>query len=86
MAETVGLVQKLIVTTTGGGACVRIGPNPTFTELFVIMPRTSDTQDVIAWKASVINALAAAQVEGREVKIVHQTWNAAVEGLHIEPV
>jgi hypothetical protein len=83
MAETTGLVQRLsIIGKTA--TCVWIGANPTNTEALVVTNDGSAGDSAFA--ASMIEALAAASANYRQVVAVHGDSDSKITSLRIEPV
>ena len=74
---TTGIVQRLTILETGF-ACVYIGPAPTNVEAFSISKSNSDTPTDLAWKASMVGAIAAAMTSGRLVQVKHQDTGAEI--------
>jgi hypothetical protein len=82
MAETTGLVQKLVVGASF--SCAWIGPQPTNSELLLI---TSDgSASAAAFAASLVDTLSAAQANYRPVVAVHASNDAKITSLRIDPV
>jgi hypothetical protein len=75
MAQTTGFVQRLIVGTAA--ACAQIGPSPTNVELLIISTSSADDAATLAFKASMVDSLAAAMAARREVVATHDD-NASV--------
>lgn len=83
MAETAGLVQRLSILTDSL-TCVWIGPTPDNTEILLV---TNDGSSVDASFAnSMIDALAAASTNYREVVAVHGDSDSTITSVRIEPI
>jgi hypothetical protein len=83
MAETTGLVQRLsIVGKTA--TCVWIGPNPSNTTALLITNDGSAGDSAFA--ASLIEALAAASANYRQVAALHGDSDSKITSLRIDPV
>lgn len=87
MAETAGLVQKLTFTQFGSTSygCVWIGPTPSNTEFLFIKRLNADAENVGALKNSMMDALATAMVNRREVVAIHGNSDAIITALRIDP-
>jgi hypothetical protein len=83
MAETTGLVQRLSILSETI-TCVWIGPNPNNSEALVVTHNGSATDSAFA--TSVIQALAAASTNYRQVVAVHGNSDSKITSLRIEPV
>jgi hypothetical protein len=78
MAQTVGPIQRLKVTSPPILAWVYVGPTATNTELFaVVEPNNSGPEDAAAY-ASMVDALSAAFVTRRDVIITHDPNQALI--------
>ncbi len=82
MAETTGLVQKLIVGEIF--SCVWIGPTANNVEVLLVQDEGTPTSS--AYAGSVIKTLAAAMTNYRAVVAVHGDSDAKITALRIEPV
>jgi hypothetical protein len=83
MAETTGLVQRLSLLSSTL-TCVWIGPNPNNTEALLVTNDGSAGDSAFA--ASMLEALAAASTNYRQVVAVHGDSDSKVTSLRIEPV
>lgn len=83
MAETTGLVQRLSILSSTL-TCVWIGPNPSNTEALMVTNNGSVGDSAFA--ASIIEALAAASTNYRQVVAVHGASDSKITSLRIEPV
>lgn len=86
MAETKGLVQQLKVTPALVIAWVWIGPTPTNTEVLYILRPSDAAANVGEFQNSMVDALAAALVNRREVAAIHGESDAEITTLRIDPV
>ena len=84
MAETVGLVQKLIVLPNSATVCTWIG-TPANAELLWVQRDTSEPPEQGSFENSMVDALVAAAVSGRKVVASHPDNNARITSLTIEP-
>jgi hypothetical protein len=82
MAQTIGLVQRLKVTSPPILAWVYIGPAPNDTDVLVILQPNGLGPEDAAFRASMVDALSAALVTQREVIATHN--NNDVELLAVE--
>jgi hypothetical protein len=83
MAETTGLVQRLSVLTDTV-TCVWIGPTPNNTEAFLV---TNDgTFADAAFANTLVQTLASAATNYREVVAVHGSSDATITSVRIEPI
>lgn len=78
MAQTTGLVQRLKITPPRVLAWAFIGPTPTDTTLLLILQDSNPTPEDAAANASMVDALAYAQVSNREVIVTHGTNDALI--------
>jgi len=85
MAQTTGLVQFLAVIPGTPIACARIGPSPTNAELLAVNTAAGDTAATLAFKNSMIEALATAMVARREVTAAHGDTDAIITSVVINP-
>jgi len=89
MAQTIGLVQKLIImpelTSNQALACVWIGPTPANAELLMVNRLDTDSSHAGAFKNSIVDALVTALVSRREVVADHGDSDALITSLTIEP-
>lgn len=83
MAETTGLVQRLSILSDTV-TCAWIGPNLTNSEVLVVS--NDGTPSDTAFATSIIQALAAASANYRQVVAVHGDSDAKITSLRIEPV
>jgi hypothetical protein len=83
MAETTGLVQRLSILS-GTLTCVWIGPTESNSEALAVTHDGSATD--LAFATSVIQALAAASTNYRQVVAVHGDSDSKITHLRIEPV
>jgi hypothetical protein len=89
MAQTTGLVQKLSILPGAGSAasfcCVWVGASPTNTELLTVLQEAGDSAQAGSFKASMVEGLVAAQVNRREVVVVHGDDDALITSVTINP-
>lgn len=83
MAETIGLVQRLSILTETL-TCVWVGPTPNNTEILLIS-NDGSTADA-NFSNSMIQALASASTNYREVVAVHDDSDATITSVRIEPI
>lgn len=83
MAETTGLVQRLSVVSETL-TCVWIGPTPNNTEA-LILTNNGTTQDA-AFANVLIQCLASASTNYRQVVAVHGDSDAKITSVRIEPI
>jgi hypothetical protein len=81
MAQTTGLVQYLAVIPSAPVACVRIGPSPANSELLAVNTASGDSAATLAYKSSMIEALATAMVARREVTATHGDSDALISSV-----
>jgi hypothetical protein len=78
MAVTTGIVQRLKITNPPILAWVYIGPAPSNTEfLFIPQPPNAGAEDA-AFRGSMVDALSAAMISGRQVKASHPNNSAEI--------
>lgn len=78
MAVTTGIVQRLKITNPPILAWVYIGPAPNNTEfLFIPQPPNAGAEDA-AFRGSMVDALSAAMIAGRQVKASHPNNGAEI--------
>ena len=78
MAQTIGPVQRLKVTSPPILAWAYVGPTATNTELFLVVePNNSGPEDAAAF-ASMVDALSAAFATRRDVIINHDANQALI--------
>lgn len=83
MTNTTGLVQKLTLLNNSA-TCVWIGANPSNTQAFIV---TNDgSARGIAYATSMIQALAAAATNYRQVVVSHGSSDSTVTGVRIDPL
>ena len=83
MAETIGLVQRLAILNDRS-TCVWVGPTPNNAEALVVS--NDGTALSSAFATRLIQSLAAAAANYREVVAVHADSEATITSLRIEPV
>ena len=83
MAETTGLVQRISILTELV-TCVWIGPTPTNTEGLLIA--NDGTSQDSAFANTLIQTLAAAATNYRQVVAVHGNSDSRITSLRIEPI
>ncbi len=83
MAETTGLVQRLTISSSSL-TCAWIGPNPN--NVTILMVKNDGSASDSAFAASMIEALAAASTNYRQVVAVHGDSDSYITSLRIEPV
>ncbi len=83
MAETAGLVQRLTIAGKTS-SCVWIGPTQDNVEALVIS--NDGTTPSVAFADSLVQALAAAATNYRQVVAVHGDSDTIITSLRIEPV
>ncbi len=95
MAQTTGLVQKLtiipqqMISPSPGLnpalCCVWLGVSPTNSALLLVQQQATDSAQAGSFKASMVEALAAAQVNRREVVAQHGDNDSAITSLTVNP-
>lgn len=89
MAQTQGFVQRLNIIPGQGNAsaigCAWIGPSPSNAELLAVTRESSDSAQAGDLKVSIVDALATAQVNRREVTVQHGDNDAVITSLQINP-
>jgi hypothetical protein len=83
MVETIGLVQRLSILSDTV-TCVWIGPTPDNIEILVVMNDGSALDASFA--TSMIQALATAATNYREVVAVHDDSDATITTVRIDPI
>lgn len=83
MAESIGLVQRLTVTSPTL-TCVWIGPTPNNTELLIVSNDSSDADTAFA--ANLAQTLAAAATNYRVVAAIHADNDAKISSVRVDPV
>jgi hypothetical protein len=81
MAVTRGYVQQLSWLSAVPIACIWVGSASTASELFFVQITNSDNDADIAFKRTLISALAEAQVTGCEVEVRHLDTSAEVSSV-----
>jgi hypothetical protein len=82
VAQTTGLVQKLIVGDTF--SCAWIGPTPNNSELLLVQNEGSPAS--VAFYTTAIDTLSAALTNYRPVVAIHGDSDSKITGLRIDPV
>jgi hypothetical protein len=83
MAQTIGLVQRMAIVSETV-TCVWIGPTPNNTEALVV---TNDgTSHDSAFANTLIQILAAAATNYRQVVGIHGNSDAKITAVRIEPI
>jgi hypothetical protein len=85
MAQTTGLIQYLSVAPSSPVACVLIGPSPSNTELLGVTVASGDSAATLAYKSSMIEALATAMIARREVTATHGDSDAIITSVAVNP-
>ncbi len=83
MAQTTGLVQRLKLTSPSVLAWAYVGPTPTNTELLIIMAPAGISAEDAAYRASMADALAAALVGQKQVRVTHGANSAEITAVQI---
>ena len=83
MAETTGLVQRIFILSESV-TCVWIGPTPTNTEALLVS--NDGTSQDSAFANTLIQTLAAAATNYRQVVGVHGNSSAKITSIRIEPI
>ena len=85
MAETAGMVQRLMIVPEAATACVWIGPTPANTELLFVLRDDSSVTAGDPTQNAIVDALTGAVVGRREVVAIHDATSARITSLRVGP-
>jgi hypothetical protein len=83
MAQTIGLVQRLKVTSPPILAWVYIGPAPDDTDVLLILQPNGLGPEDAAFRASMVDALGSALVTQHEVIATHGNNDVEILGIEV---
>src|SRR5512147_390776 len=81
MAVTTGFVQKLWWLSGGPTACAWVGQDAASASLFFMQVRAGDTEFDIGAKKAKVSALVSAQLEGRQVDVIHGQNSSEIDAV-----
>jgi hypothetical protein len=85
MAQTQGLVQRLLVAPGSALACAFIGPTPTNTEVLFVGRENSQSPAEGSFENNLVDILSSAAVSRREVVAFHADNDARITMIRIDP-
>jgi hypothetical protein len=89
MAQVTGLVQKVTIVPGGGTGdswcCVWVGASPTNTALLSVIQKGTDSVQSGSFTGAMVEALVSAQVNRREVVLVHGDNDSLVTSVTVNP-
>jgi hypothetical protein len=89
MAQVTGLVQRLTIIPGAGTAdsvcCLWVGASPTNTTLLAVVQKATDSAQAGSFIGAMVETLVAAQVNRREVIVVHGDSDSLVISVTLNP-